>query len=152
MNLNTAAAIGFVAGAVVTATIAAVAGVGVLTTDADQNASDDALEEEHEPAKIEHITAREAMVSESRECVIDARVDLLNDDDRVVIEPAPYRDDMKQTTAMAAAFATTYADTGDEVRVYSLVFDGPTTVHYEGTVTDDCDLSEKGDESDGDSR
>lgn len=134
-------------------TAGAVVGGYLATADdeLEQEPTDDDLEQadrddrdDHRPANVT-VGAHEAPVGGSGECVVTARIEQMNDDDRIAIEPVP-TGDVLNPISYAHVTTTTRADTGDDVRVYSFALEGNVTMHFEGTVTDDCSL-EKADDS-----
>lgn len=92
----------------------------------------------HESADVE--VSRAKLSPNADEWQVRADLGNLNDDDRVVIEPPP-SDPFYTPTSFGNQLHQTMVSEGDRVMVYSLAFDGPVTVHFDGTVSELEDVS-----------
>lgn len=132
------------AGVVAVITAGAVAGGYLAATATDREPTDAGLEQADRDDRADRDDYRPADVNVTRshhlpelgddEWQVRVSIGSLRDDDRVAIEPRP-SDPTVDPIGQSNVFTSTRASVGDDVRVYSVSFDGETTVHYEGPLS-----------------
>lgn len=131
----------FLAGGVIGTLIGAFAGGALTATSSAAEPEPDppstgrsSNSSQHRPAEIEVYRAKHPDNDEG-EWQVRVYIDSLRDDDRVAIEPHP--DPMfLNPVSIGHQGMYTEAKEGEDVRVYSIDFDGSTTMHFSGDVTE----------------